>query len=448
MGIGYLFVGYKTSQSINSTTDFFLAGKSVGIFGLTMTLIATQLGGGAILGTSQEAYTYGLLAFAYITGIAIGFILLASSFAHRIRAQQVHTIAQIFEKRYNSPALTKIASLASITSLGGVLVAQIVGSRALLLSMNLYTPTLFISLWAVVIAYTMMGGLKAVINNNAFQLLVILVVFVALFVTDVLASSNIPASIPTAYLLSSQFPDAIMRFFTVAITPALYCLFEQDIAQTIIAAKNQRTVIWGTGLAALSMVAFAYIPFYFGIQAYNTPTLGPAISQGAQPLMSLIAHKYGIVVQLLVLYGILAAILSTANSLLCAISAHVTEDFHLNDMYSQSRANLFIPKLITLIVGAIAYILAQSSENILNILIFSYQIPIATIFIPIIAAYLLKNVSTAAAYTCVIIGSIGYLGSIFKILPAWGIWGTMGLCAILFILINQLSKFQYAQVRR
>jgi len=444
MGLGYLFVGYKTSKTIGSTTDFFLAGKNVGIFGLTMSLIATQIGGGAILGTSQEAYSYGLLAFAYITGIAIGFILLASSFAHRIRAQNVHTIAQIFEKRYGSPFLTKVASIASITSLGGILVAQIVGSRALLLSMNLYTPILFISLWAVVITYTMMGGLKAVISNNAFQLLVILIVFIILFFIDLIISPNIPASIPTAFQLSKQLPDAVIRFLTIAITPTLYCLFEQDIAQTIIAAKNQKTVFWGTTLAAASMVTFAYLPFYFGIQARNTPLLEAAISSGAQPLMSLIAHKYSILVQLLVLYGILAAILSTANSLLCAISAHVTEDFHLNNIYSHSRANLIIPKLVTLFIGSIAFILAQSSENILNIIILSYQIPIATIFVPIMGAYLLKKVSSAAAYVCVITGLIGYLGTIMNILPFWGIWGSIGLSTLLFIIINPLQTTQYS----
>ncbi len=437
MGLAYLFVGYKTSQSIESSTDFFLAGKNVGIFGLTMSLIATQLGGGSILGTSQEAYSSGLLAFAYITGISIGFILLAAGFAHKIRAQNVHTIAQIFEKRYNSPLLTKIASLASITSLGGILVAQIVGSRALLLSVDLYTPVLFISLWAVVITYTMMGGLKAVISNNAFQLLFILVVFVILFFVDFFITPNSSSGIPLACQLTSVFPNAGFRFFTVALTPTLYALFEQDIAQTIIAAKNQKTVIWGTCLAAFSMIAFAYIPFYFGIQAQSTPALTETISMGAQPLMSVIAHKYGILVQLFVLYGILAAILSTANSLLCAISAHVTEDFHLNNIYSKSRANLFIPKLITLIVGTIAYILAQSSQNILNILILSYQIPVATIFVPIIGAYVLKNVSKFAATCCIIIGLIGYFGTIIGWFPVWGIWGTIGISAIVFSAINR-----------
>lgn len=446
MGLLYLFIGYKTSQKIGSITDFFLAGKNIGVFGLTMSLVATQLGSGAILGTSQEAYQSGILAFAYTAGISIGFLLLASGFAQRLRAQNVNTIAQIFEKRYKSSLLTKVASLISIASLGGILVAQIVGSKALLLSLNVYSPILFISLWTVVILYTMMGGLKAVISNNTFQLLFIIAVFVLLFFFDLLStdsSFSLTQSWSKGMLLFSEQDNSFVRFLTIALTPALYSLFEQDIAQTIIAAKNKKVVLIGTISAALTMIMFVYIPFYFGIQAAATTTITPAIALGAQPLMSLIAYKYGFIVQILVLYGILAAVLSTANSLLCAISSHVTQDFNLTNNNSHTKANLRIPKLVTLAVGAIAFSIAQSSHSIINILILSYLIPVATIFVPIIAAYFLEKTTTTGAYISIIFGSLGYLATTAKILPSWGIWITIIVSGLLYSAIIFYKRTQY-----
>ncbi len=428
MGAFYLYIGYSSSRKNQTLTDFFLAGKDVGIFALSMSLIATQLGGGAILGTSQEAYTNGFSAFAYIFGICLGFILLAAGFAKKIRAQRVATIAQIFEKRYQSPLLTKAASLASVASLGGVLIAQMVGSRSLLIALHVYSPTLFSILWAIVIIYTMMGGLKAVIENNTFQLIFIILVFVSLFFVDLFWYPQATPMIDGFSKGTDLCGNSIIRFFTIALTPALYSLFEQDIAQTIIAAKNQRTVFWGTIGAAIGMISFAYIPFYFGIQAAQLPEVIAHIHNGAQPLMALITNKYGSLVQLLVTYGILAAILSTANSLLCAISSHITLDFHL----SKEKNSLWMPKLVTLLVGFTAFILALSSASIIDILVLSYLIPIATIFIPIIAAYFFTTVSRTGAYITFITGSLGYIATLTGILPSWGIWATIALNTLVY----------------
>ena len=51
-----LGVGSKIARSIKSQDDYFLAGKKIGFFSLLMTFVATQLGGGMILGATEEAY--------------------------------------------------------------------------------------------------------------------------------------------------------------------------------------------------------------------------------------------------------------------------------------------------------------------------------------------------------------------------------------------------------
>ena len=59
----YLVVAYIVSRSITSVTDYFLAGRNLNLFQLAVSLVATQLGGGLILGISQYAYSIGILVF-------------------------------------------------------------------------------------------------------------------------------------------------------------------------------------------------------------------------------------------------------------------------------------------------------------------------------------------------------------------------------------------------
>ena len=51
----YWFVGRKTSKNLKTEEEYFLAGKDVRFFPLMMTFLATQVGGGLVLGAADEA---------------------------------------------------------------------------------------------------------------------------------------------------------------------------------------------------------------------------------------------------------------------------------------------------------------------------------------------------------------------------------------------------------
>jgi solute:Na+ symporter, SSS family len=63
--ITLVFGKISAVKAQNSYTDFYLGGRSVKFFSLMMTLLATQFGGGAIIGSSEAAYTSGWWAICY-----------------------------------------------------------------------------------------------------------------------------------------------------------------------------------------------------------------------------------------------------------------------------------------------------------------------------------------------------------------------------------------------
>src|SRR5687767_7623547 len=88
-----LMMGSRASRNLKNQGDYFLAGKDVKFFPLLMTFLATQIGGGLVLGAAEEAYQFGWSVLLYPLGACLGFVLLASGIGRKLAQFQVSTVA-------------------------------------------------------------------------------------------------------------------------------------------------------------------------------------------------------------------------------------------------------------------------------------------------------------------------------------------------------------------
>lgn len=105
LGILYFILGIRAAKNVTTDSDYFVANRQLGIWQIACNLIATQLGGGMLLGTAASAYTIGLQGIFYTLGMALGFLLLACGIASRLQQFKVTTTAQLFQTQYKSPLL-------------------------------------------------------------------------------------------------------------------------------------------------------------------------------------------------------------------------------------------------------------------------------------------------------------------------------------------------------
>ncbi len=371
LGLVYLALGLAAARNLKTKTDYYLAGKDLGFISLFATLIATQIGGGLVLGTAEEAYKTGLYGLVYGLGIAVGFLVLGAGFAAKLRKFEVATIAELFEKKFNSPALRKGASIASIISMSGILVGQVVASRRFMLGLGFDMEWLFLAFWAFIIAYTVLGGLKAVVVTDVFQVSFLVVVFAGLFFFS-LGDFSIASVAET----QTQFEMPTMSFTGLFLLPLCFSLIEQDLAQRCFSARTPRIATLATIASGLFILLFSFIPVYFGIKAHS---LGLDIPEGASPFVAVLSHSTSEFVFVLVACGLLAAITSTADSLLCAVSSNVAQDFSLGFLGIKNPITL--SKVTTLVVGVLALVIAYRFDNVLEILLRSYELPVSCLFI-------------------------------------------------------------------
>lgn len=368
-----------------------------------MTLIATQLGAGMIFGTALESYSYGFYGLAYTLGIAGGLLVLGLGVAAKLRSLNISTTAELFETKYGSRRLRQVASLISIFTMGGILAGQIVASRQLFLSLFDLNPWWLIMFWLLIIGYTMFGGLKAVIATDILQVIMIIVVFVAVLFL-VIPPSEMSKLLSSPEVLGNK-PPLANGFFATLVAPILFAFIQQDLAQRFFASKNQRTATISALLASCFILLFAMVPVMLGTYAKFS---GIIFMEGQSPLVILLEKKFGTLGMTIVACALLAAICSTADSLLQAASCNLVADFlSVNEKYSLTAS-----RIITFSVGLIALIVAFKLDNVIGILIKSYEISISALFIPLIFALFSNKPSRIGARIAVCLGILTFvLGS-------------------------------------
>jgi len=402
----YWLIGRRSSKNVKDKKDYFLAGRKVRFFPLMMTLLATQVGGGLFLGSADEAYHFGWYVLLYPMGAALGLILLGLGIGKKLARFQVSTVAQILEVIYRSPRLKQIASILSIISLFMVLVAQVVASQKFLMALGFSNPILFVLFWGVIILYTARGGLRAVIATDIAQAMVFTVVLLiclgsALF----FGSTGLPLlpGFEKLSLVSTKLAGWLLM-------PLFFMVIEQDIGQRCFAGSSPKTVSKASFWAGVTLLLICVIPVFFGVLAKS---LGLVIPEGSSVLMIVIAQLTNPWVTALAGCAILAAIISTATSLINAISSNISNDFQVRTFMKKSNISVIRWVTAAIAIGALCF--AFCFKGVVDLIIQSYELSVCCLFASIFIALFKKKGNFLSALLSIAFGVAGFV--FFRIFP-------------------------------
>lgn len=403
----YWFVGQRASKNLRDQEDYFLAGKSVKLFPLMMTFLATQVGGGIILGAADEAYQFGWPVLIYPLGVALGLMFLGCGLGRKLAEFKVSTVAQIFEVVYSSPKLKKVASILSMISLFMILVAQIIASNKFLISLGFNNTPLFVAFWSIVIIYTTQGGLKAVISTDMVQAAFFTSLFLLCFGYVLLSEPSVSAiQVPSI----ENFANVSSKLCGWLLMPLLFMIIEQDMGQRCFAGASPKIVSRASFLAGVITMVVCIVPVFFGSLA-NVTSL--EIPQGGSVLMTAIEKTTTPWMTALVGCAILAAIISTATSLINAISSNLSNDFKL--VIFKNIDPMKIVKGFTCMISIGAIFFAFYFDNIVELLIQSYELSVSCLFVPVVVALFKRKGNFLSALLAMIFGALGFF--LFRLSP-------------------------------
>jgi SSS family solute:Na+ symporter len=359
-----------------------------------MTFFATQVGGGLVLGAAQEAFKFGWWVLFYPIGQVLGLLFLGWGIGKQLARFQVPTVAQIFEVYYSSPLLKRIVSLFSIVSLFMILVAQVIASKQFLITLGVDSQWLFLLFWTLLISCTAMGGMKSVIAADFIQASFFVGIFILAFGFALYAGHPALPSLP------ASFPA--QKFSGWLFMPLLFTFIEQDMAQRCFGARSSSILSKSTFFAAIATLFICFIPIYFGILGQHLEIT----SQGSILMLAVSAATSPWIASL-VGCAVIAAILSTANALINAVGSNLSEDFSMARTLSSRR-------WMACGIGGAAILTSAYFNNIVDLLIQSYELSVNCLIIPLLAALFLRirgNLPTALL--SITAGAAGYFFSKF-----------------------------------
>lgn len=410
-----LGIGIYKSRGVKTQDDFMVAGRKTSALFLAGTLICSWIGSGSLFGGAGLGFRMGFSALWMSAGAWVG-IAIVYFLAHRVRRISQYTVADILEKRYNSTARV-FGSAAVIIAYITIAGYQFRGSGRLLNILTGIDPLLGGAIaCGVVILFTVVAGMVSIITIDLFNGIVMIlgVVIATPLVYAAVGGSPQLATLPADHFEifgKYNFLWAIGVFF-----PTFFLLLgESSMYQKFFAARDEATArkaVIGMIIGVVIVESLLYSLAVFGSAKYAT--LAPfvaadgSLDKAATETIILQLARYDLptAAGVLLICAAVAIILSTANSFLMIPSTNITRDFYqrfINPNIS-SQAVVKFQRVTIVILGIVAFVLANFFKTILDMAFTAYTMVGAGLTPALLAAFLWKRVTVAGGVSSIIAG--------------------------------------------
>ncbi|QTC41555.1 sodium:solute symporter family protein [Bacillus sp. V3] len=341
--IGYLS-GRGDKNLHQSLSGYYLAGRNLGFIALFFTLYATQYSGNTIVGYAPAAYRTGfswLQSISFMT-IIIGIYLL---FAPRLyviaKRKNFVTPTDWIQHRFNSKAVTLLSIFLMLWGLGNYLLEQLVAIGQAVSGMTGGTVPYQIAVLVfifVMLAYEWMGGMKAVAFTDVMQGLILMVGIIVFLIGGLyLVGGNfgdVTRYINEMEPVKTAVPamDVSINWFSMLVLVGLGASIYPHAVQRIYSAQSEKTLKKSFSRMAWMPPITTGLVFVIGIIGIM---LYPGLDKGgSETIVGLMANDIAAInpffywIMIIFFGGIVAAIVSTADSVLLSFSSMLSNDVY------------------------------------------------------------------------------------------------------------------------
>lgn len=446
-------IGLIAARRVHNAKDYLVAGRSLPLYMNTATVFATWFGAETVLSVSATFAKDGLGGIAGDPfGASACLVLAAIFFARVFYRMDLLTIGDFYKKRYGRgvEVLTSLAIAASylgwtsaqMTALG--LVIHVLSGGMLDLSTSIVIGA------AVVLIYTIFGGMWSVAFTDLFQTVVILIgLTLVAFLIGGQAGGMEKVIVKAAedgkfnFFPASDDAKAWWAMAGAFFTFAFGSVPQQDVFQRMTSAKDEKTAVRGTLLGATIYFVFAFVPMFI---AYAAIVSHPEMlrlfdaedgREIQRILPDLVLGKMPIWAQVLFFGALLSAILSTASGALLAPTATFTENVlrpflpHLGD---KTFLMLLRLTLVTFTLAALLFAL-NSRSTMYEMVQNAYKVTLVCAFVPLVAGVYWKKATSQGALASSIGGLLVWLAAEYLAADALIPPQLIGLAAALVLMV-------------
>lgn len=369
----FLLIGLlSVTQSQKNTSDYLVAGKSVPAWLTGLSAVATNNSGFMFIGMIGTTYSMGLSSIWLMIGWIIGDLIASLKAVKPVRIAadnpKIHSFGGLLAHWHGGDFryLRLLVGLCTVCFLSIYAAAQLkAGSKATSVLLDWDISTGIIIGAAIVLVYSVSGGLRASIWTDAAQAIVMLVGMALLLFGGIELAGGWEQAVSHWHSLEGHylalFPDkglaGIVLFILGWVFGGMAVIGQPHIVIRFMSLDSPSSV------KRMRCYYYAWFTVFYGativvgmLSRIVFPEAGQFDAELALPKMAL--EILPDVVVGLVLAALFAATMSTADSLILSCSAAITRDF-----ISSSSHSLWAAKLSTLTILIVACLIALSDNQ-------------------------------------------------------------------------------------
>ncbi|KRB92290.1 sodium:solute symporter family protein [Noviherbaspirillum sp. Root189] len=416
-------IGLYAATRVKNAGDYAVAGRSLPLYVVVATVFATWFGSETVLGIPAKFVEEGLGGVIEDPfGSSMCLILVGLFFARKLYRMNLLTIGDYYRQRYNRTVEVIVSVCIVISYLGWVsaqitalgLVFNVLSQGAIMVSTGMLIGA------AIVLLYTLFGGMWSVAMTDFFQMIIIVVglVYIAFVVSD-LAGGAGKVIDHAAAAGKFQFAPAltskdVLAFVGAWVTMMFGSIPQQDVFQRVMSAKSEKVGAVGSVTGGSLYFVFAFIPMFL---AYSASLIDPQMVQtlldkDAQMILpTLILNNTPLLAQVMFFGALLSAIMSTASGTLLAPSITLTENV-LREFFPMNDRQMLLATRIVVVCFAVAvtaFALISQGTSIYDMVGNAYKVTLVSAFVPLLMGLYWKKANTQGALFSVIGGLASWL---------------------------------------
>ena len=408
ISLGFVIFGILYSKKYQGLENYLVANRSIGVFSLTTSLVASALGAWVLFGPASAATWGGIGA---VIGYALGtafplFILIFLGEKFRKLYPKGKTLIEVVRLRFG----TKLFKLILFLTVFYMFIFLIAEVTAVSILVNYISgTTLWITALIVIVSslvYTLYGGLRASIFTDNIQFIIILILLLISFIN--LISFNfsefnfefIKQSKP--FLLSFDYLPNFTAGLTFFIAVAATNLFHQGNWQRVYAAKNNKVLKKSLLVSFLIIIPIVFFMGFSGLVAVSiNSTVDPDLA-----FFSLLLTEQTLMLSVIVIVLAISLTISSVDTLINAISSLIVVDG--NKVLNFKGDYLKLSKYFIISLSIIAFAIASKGLSILYLFLLADLLCCAAV-LTVFYSFYDKKINEKNEYTSILIGLLAGL---------------------------------------
>jgi solute:Na+ symporter, SSS family len=380
-----VLVGFWSLRRTKNQSDFFVGGRGMNKFVVALSAVSSGRSSWLVLALSGLAYLKGVAAVWAVIGYIIAemfqFVYIGKKLRTQTELYDSITLLDYFESRFKDKYLLRITgSVIMIIFLTSYVAAQFsAGARSLSTSLGLSLFEALLIATALVLVYMVLGGFIAVAYNDVIRAVIMLFGLVVFPVYGLIKVGGFTVLLETLKSLDPAFIDPFSLLVGVVagyigiglgspgqphIVVRYMSIDDPEKLRFAMVVGTVWNVIMGWGAVFVGLLGRIAIPMLSSL---------PDVPKKHEMIYLVLSSEYfGPIIYGILIGGIFAAILSTADSQLLVVASTFVRDIYEKIIYEKIQKKeskipesrkLLLSRIVVLTCGILALILAYLAKD-------------------------------------------------------------------------------------